>query len=107
MYSAVTFFRCSGQVYNSLCQRFSEFSIPKLIKIGLFLTGLYKNNEWMAFFSGRQCIIAGIEWTSGVTTFLGRFIFLRKPLHYCVTSTNSFSVTICSVAWAYARHILL
>jgi len=36
--SAITFFRCDRQMHNHLCQISSGFSVPKMIKIGSFLT---------------------------------------------------------------------
>jgi len=39
--SATTFFRYGGQMRYRLCQIYSEFRIPKIIKISSFLTELF------------------------------------------------------------------
>ena len=40
--SAITFYGCGGQAYKSPCIMSLEFDIPKVIKIGSFLTELFK-----------------------------------------------------------------
>ena len=48
----VTFLMCGGQMHNQLFQIYSGFYVQKIIKIGSFLTELFK--KWVFF--GTQCI---------------------------------------------------
>ena len=41
--NAVIFLRYDGQVHNHVCQIYSGFCVPEIIKIGLLLTELFKN----------------------------------------------------------------
>jgi len=45
----VRFFRRGGQMQTHLSQISSVFRVPKIIKIGLFLTELFKNNRVAVF----------------------------------------------------------
>ena len=54
--SAAKFLRCGGQTQNHLCQIYSGFSVPKIIKISSFLTKLFKKYYRWAFFK-TQCTL--------------------------------------------------
>ena len=50
------FFRFGGQLCSNLCQLSFGLCVPKIIKIGIFLTELYKNNGGRGVFFLRHVV---------------------------------------------------